>query len=119
MCYNVRKKEQEELLRQAKLLQKQKMEREYISNRLKSHSLNKKSSMSALTIKSNIINTKNSIKSKTMNNRNKKNEQISLPVISNGTKNEEGSIINNDSKVNDGKSLDNINDMMEQIIEEN
>ena len=32
MCYNVRKKEQEELLRQAKLLQKQKMEREYRYN---------------------------------------------------------------------------------------
>ena len=47
-CYNVRKKEQEDLLRQAKILQKQKMEREYL---MKNQPLSKSNSLSAFPVK--------------------------------------------------------------------
>ena len=123
ICYNVRKKEQEDLLRQAKILQKRKMEREYISNRLKS---GKKSSMSALSIK--VINGRNNsnnnkiIKMNTI--RNKKDEMINFPAINSGTKfeeNSDGEVINNDDKgnVNDEDNLKSINIIMKKIVEDN
>lgn len=122
ICYNVRKKEQEDLLRQAKILQKRKMEREYISNRLKS---GKKSSMSALSIK--VINGRNkgsNIKMKMNTNRNKKDEKINFPAINSGTKFEgdgDGEVINNVDKgnINDGQNLKSINIIMKQIVDEN
>jgi hypothetical protein len=122
ICYNIRKKEQEDLLRQAKILQKRKMEREYISNRLKS---DKKSSMSALSIKVNNGRNKNNNKKMKMNtNRNKKNEMMNFPSINSGTKfeeNNEGEVINNDDKdnLNDGDNLKSINIIMKKIAEEN
>ena len=126
ICYNVRKKEQEDLLRQAKILQKRKMERDYISNRLKS---GKKSSMSALSIK--VINgrnkSNNNKKVKMNTNKNKENKMINFPAINIGnseTKFEEnngGEVINNDDKgnVNDGDNLKSINIIMKKIVEEN
>ena len=123
ICYSVRRKEQEDLLRQAKILQKRKMEREYMSNRLKS---GKKRSMSALSLK--IINGRNNSnnnkKIKMNSNRNKKNEMINFPAINSGTKfeeNSDGEVINNDDKgnVNDGDNLKSINIIMKQIVEEN
>ena len=122
ICYNVRKKEQEDLLRQAKILQKRKMEREYISNRLKSG----KSSLSALSIK--VINGRNkskNIKKMKMNtNRNKKDKMINFPAINSGTKfeeNSDGEVINNDDKgnINDEDKLKSINIIMKKIVEEN
>ena len=122
ICYNVRKKEQEDLLRQAKILQKRKMEREYISNRLKSG----KSSLSALSIKViNGRNKSNNIKKMKMNtNRNKKDKMINFPAINSGTKfeeNSDGEVINNDDKgnINDEDKLKSINIIMKKIVEEN
>ena len=122
ICYNIRKKEQEDLLRQVKILQKRKIEREYISNRLKSGI---KSSMSALSIK--VVNGRNKNNNKKMKmntNRNKKNEMINFPSISSGTKfeeNSDGEVINNDDKdnINNGDNLKSINIIMKQIVEEN
>jgi len=123
ICYSVRRKEQEDLLRQAKILQKRKMEREYMSNRLKS---GKKSSMSALSLKmiNGRNNSNNNKKIKMNTNRNKKNEMINFPAINSGTKfeeNSDGEVINNDDKgnVNDGDNLKSINIIMKQIVEEN
>lgn len=123
ICYNVRKKEHEDLLRQAKLLQKRKMEREYISNRLQS---GKKSSLSALSIKVvNGRNKSNSNKKMKMNtNRNKKDKQINFPAINSGTKHEEnsdGEVINKDDKGNikDGDNTKSINIIVKQMVEEN
>ena len=126
ICYNVRKKEQEDLLRQAKILQKRKMERDYISNRLKS---GKKSSMSALSIKMiNGRNKSNNNKKVKMNtNKNKENKMINFPAINSGnneTKFEENNgreAINNDDKgnENDGDNLKSINIIMKKIVEEN
>ena len=110
VCYNVRKKEQEDLLRQAKILQKQKMEREYISIRLKSQPMSKSSSLSTFPVK------KNNIKAI---NDNKKINKNSLPNINNNLKNSEGSKINNERDTPIGENLEKINDMMKQIIEEN
>jgi len=123
ICYNVRRKEQEDLLRQAKILQKRKMEREYMSNRLKS---GKKSSMSALSLKmiNGRNNSNNNKKIKMNTNRNKKNEMMNFPAINSGTKfeeNSDGEVINNDDKgnVNDRDNLKSINIIMKQIVEEN
>jgi len=123
ICYNVRKKEHEDLLRQAKLLQKRKMEREYISNRLQS---GKKSSLSALSIKVvNGRNKSNSNKKMKMNtNRNKKDKQINFPAINSGTKHEEnsdGEVINKDDKGNikNGDNTKSINIIVKQMVEEN
>jgi cell division protein ZapA len=112
-CYNVRKKEQEDLLNKAKLLQKHKMEKDYISSRLKSHSMSKNSSISAFSIKS--LNGINKINLK--NKWNKKNEEISLPSIINNFKSDDD--IKSEMKNNERKNLDDINNMMKQIIEEN
>lgn len=112
-CYNVRKKEQEDLLNKAKLLQKHKMEKDYISNRLKSHSMSKNSSISAFSMKS--INGINKINLK--NKWNKKNEEISLPSIINNFKNDDD--IKSEIKINERQNLDDINNLMKQIIEEN
>lgn len=112
-CYNVRKKEQEDLLNKAKLLQKHKMEKDYISSRLKSHSMSKNSSISAFSIKS--LNGINKINLK--NKWNKKNEEISLPSIINNFKSDDD--IKSEIKNNERKNLDDINNMMKQIIEEN
>jgi cell division protein ZapA len=112
-CYNVRKKEQEDLLNKAKLLQKQKMEKDYISNRLKSHSMSKNSSISAFSIKS--VNGINKINLK--NKWRKKNEEISLPSIINNFKSDDD--IKSEIKINERQNLDDINNMMKQIIEEN
>ena len=112
-CYNVRKKEQEDLLNKAKLLQKHKMEKDYMSNRLKSHSMSKNSSISAFSMKS--INGINKINLK--NKWNKKNEEISLPSIINNFKNDDD--IKSEIKINERQNLDDINNLMKQIIEEN
>jgi len=112
-CYNVRKKEQEDLLNKAKLLQKHKMEKDYISNRLKSHSMSKNSSISAFSMKS--INGINKINLK--NKWNKKNEEISLPSIINNFKNDDD--LKSEIKINERQNLDDINNLMKQIIEEN
>ena len=112
-CYNVRKKEQEDLLNKAKLLQKQRLEKDYISNRLKSHSMSKNSSISAFSMKS--INGFNKINLK--NKWNKKNEEISLPSIINNFKSEDD--IKNEIKINERQNLEDINNLMKQIIDEN
>ena len=117
VCYNVRKKEQEDLLRQAKILQKQKMEREYISFRLRSQPMSKSGSLSSFPVKKN--NKKNNIKNIKDNN-NKNLNKNSLPNINNhNLKNGEGSKINNEGEISKGDNLEKINDMMKQIIEEN
>ena len=99
------------------------MEREYISNRLKS---GKKSSMSALSIK--VINGRNKSNNnkiiKMNTNRNKKDEMINFPAINSGTKfeeNSDGEVINNDDKgnVNDEDNLKSINIIMKKIVEDN
>ena len=113
VCYNVRKKEQEDLLRQAKILQKQKMEREYISNRLKSQPMSKSSSLSVFPVKNN--NKKNNIK---IINDNKSRNKNTLPNINNNIKSIEGSKINNEGEVPVGDNLEKINDMMKQMIEQ-
>ena len=112
-CFNVRRKEQEDLLNKAKLLQKHKMEKDYISNRLKSHSMSKNSSISAFSIKSNNGMNKINLKHKW----NKKNEEISLPSIINNFKIDDD--MKSEIKINGRQNLDDINNMMKQIIDEN
>ena len=109
ICYNFRKKEQEDLFRQAQILQKQKLEKEYISSRLISNPISKSSSLSAFHIK----------KNSNIKNRNKKNNKLnSFPTLNINYKIGEGSKINNDEEIHEGDKLDKINDMMRQIIEE-
>ena len=98
ICYNVRKKEQEDLLRQAKMLQKQKMEREYISNRLKSNSISKSSSLSGFSVFSLKKNENKKYK-------NKKSNKNSFPNININIKNGENSKINNDDEKNEGENI--------------
>ena len=113
ICYNVRKKEQDDLIRQAKILQKQKMERDYVSNKLRSQPISKSSSLSAFPIKKN--RNKND---KNANSRNNKNKENSLPLINSISKNGEENKINNDLVIQGGGNLENINNMMKQIIDE-
>ena len=112
-CYNVRKKEQEDLLNKAKLLQKHRREKDYISSRLKSHSMSKNSSISAFSMKS--INGINKINLK--HKWNKKNEEINLPSIINNFKSDDD--IKNEIKINERQNLEDINNLMKKIIEEN
>ena len=116
LCYTIKKKEQDDLLRQAKILQKQKMEREYISNRLKNLQISKSSSSIVFQIKKN---NKNGNKKYNNNDTKSRNKRDSLPAINNNNlKSGEGSKINNDGENHIGENLDKINEMMRQNIEE-
>ena len=114
-CYNVRKKEQEDLLRQAKILQKQKMEREYL---MKNQPLSKSNSLSAFPVKKKRLNEKKSTKNINIENRNLNKINI-FPSINADNKNDEISKINNEVEMHEGTNLNQINDKMKQIIEEN
>ena len=117
ICYNVRKKEQEDLLRQAKILQRQKMERDYFSLK-KDHPMNKSSSLSSIPVKKNKLNKKKCKQNNNIENRNL-NKISSLPSINSDNKNDEGSKINNEGEIHESPNLNQINNMMKQIIEEN
>ena len=84
ICYSVRRKEQEDLLRQAKILQKQ---RENISYKVKNRPIIKSSSYSAFTLKKN--GNKNRNKKNNIENKNKMNT-LPLPKINNNSEFEEG-----------------------------
>ena len=130
ICYKVKKKEQEELIKQAKNLTKENINKKNEKNKFKILTMNRSSSLGTLGVK----------KFKIAKNKNKlnkfkiKNEEFNLhlPEISYGNKSfENGNNINNNkgtlskerTKINlesdYSKNLDEINDKLKKIIDEN
>ena len=125
ICYKVKKKEQEDLIRQAKNLSKENL-RKINSNKYGLHSMNRSSSLSMLGIKKFKI-IKNRKKFNDVNIM-KNNNELNLPEINIGNRSFENGNLNpvllretNDQNYEGDykKNLDEINDKLKQIIDEN
>ena len=129
ICYKVKKKEQEDLIKQAQNLSKENINKKNEKNKFKVFSMNRSSSLGMLGIKKfRVAKNKNKV-----NKIKLKNEEMDLrlPEISYGNKSFENGNINNNglmfkekSKIkldeNDySKNLDDINDKLKKIIDEN
>ena len=129
ICYKVKKKEQEDLIKQAQNLSKENINKKNEKNKFKVFSMNRSSSLGMLGIKKfRVAKNKNKVNKIKM-----KNEEMDLrlPEISYGNKSFENGNINNNglmfkekSKIkldeNDySKNLDDINDKLKKIIDEN
>ena len=134
MCFNIKKKEQENLLNHAKLMKKQKLEREALKDKNKLiSSFMKNNNLPTFTEESNALsdneyhslNTNsntNIMEKEKKENLNKGRNDIILPSIStnNSVKIEEN--INGSKEIiikDEGNRLDEVNEMMKKIIEEN
>jgi hypothetical protein len=114
--YNIRKKEQDDLLRQAKILQKYKIDRDLKKNAFRSQPISKSSSLTVFRLKN---------KANKINNDNRRGNSViegnNLPAINKSLDSKEDNKNNSDFTnvtINKG-SLEKINNMMKQIIEEN
>ena len=129
ICYKVKKKEQEDLIKQAQNLSRENINKKNEKNKFKVFSMNRSSSLGMLGIKKfRVAKNKNKVNKIKM-----KNEEMDLrlPEISYGNKSFENGNINNNglmfkekSKIkldeNDySKNLDDINDKLKKIIDEN
>ena len=129
ICYKVKKKEQEDLIKQAQNLTKENINKKGEKNKFKIFSMNRSSSLGMLGIrKFKIAKNKNKI-----NKIKSKNEEMDLrlPEISYGNKSFENGNINNNGllfkeksklKLDDNdysKNLDDINDKLKKIIDDN
>ena len=129
ICYKVKKKEQEDLIKQAQNLTKENINKKGEKNKFKIFSMNRSSSLGMLGIrKFKIAKNKNKV-----NKIKSKNEEMDLrlPEISYGNKSFENGNINNNGllfkeknklKLDDNdysKNLDDINDKLKKIIDDN
>ena len=129
ICYKVKKKEQEDLIKQAQNLSKENINKKNEKNKFKVFSMNRSSSLGMLGIKKfRVAKNKNKVNKIKM-----KNEEMDLrlPEISYGNKSFENGNINNNGlmfkekskiKLDDNdysKNLDDINDKLKKIIDEN
>ena len=127
ICYNVKKKEQEELIRQAKFLSKDNINRHFIKNKFKLNTINRSGSLEMLNDKRiRVFKNKNRF-----NNFKLKSDELSLPGITSGNKSFENGNLNNfnESFIKEGnkqifkvdykKNMDEINEKLKQIIDEN
>ena len=128
ICYKVKKKEQEDLIKQAQNLSKENINKKNEKNKFKVFSMNRSSSLGMLGIKKfRVAKNKNKVNKIKM-----KNEEMDLrlPEISYGNKSFENGNINNNGllfkekskiKLDDdySKNLDDINDKLKKIIDEN
>ena len=129
ICYKVKKKEQEDLIKQAQNLTKENINKKGEKNKFKIFSMNRSSSLGMLGIrKFKIAKNKNKV-----NKIKSKNEEMDLrlPEISYGNKSFENGNINNNGllfkeknklKLEDNdysKNLDDINDKLKKIIDDN
>ena len=128
ICYKVKKKEQEDLIKQAQNLSRENINKKNEKNKFKVFSMNRSSSLGMLGIKKfRVAKNKNKVNKIKM-----KNEEMDLrlPEISYGNKSFENGNINNNGlmfkekskiKLDDdySKNLDDINDKLKKIIDEN
>ena len=124
ICYNVKKKEQDELLRQAKYLSKENLTKKFFNKNYKILTMNRSSSVSSI-IKGKL----NLAKNKRCVNSKRKNEDLNLPEINFGNKSFINGEINKSFILNEGnkqnndndyrKNMDEINEKLKQIIDEN
>ena len=129
ICYKVKKKEQEDLIKQAQNLSRENINKKNEKNKFKVFSMNRSSSLGMLGIKKfRVAKNKNKVNKIKM-----KNEEMDLrlPEISYGNKSFENGNINNNGlmfkekskiKLDDNdysKNLDDINDKLKKIIDEN
>ena len=129
ICYKVKKKEQEDLIKQAQNLSRENINKKNEKNKFKVFSMNRSSSLGMLGIKKfRVAKNKNKVNKIKM-----KNEEMDLrlPEISYGNKSFENGNINNNGLLfkeknklkldeNDySKNLDDINDKLKKIIDEN
>ena len=129
ICYKVKKKEQEDLIKQAQNLSRENINKKNEKNKFKVFSMNRSSSLGMLGIKKfRVAKNKNKVNKIKM-----KNEEMDLrlPEISYGNKSFENVNINNNGlmfkekskiKLDDNdysKNLDDINDKLKKIIDEN